>query len=99
MFADPGVEGFLDCVSVVVGEPAVGGEKIVGFMVASAPTSAGARGIPDGEGCFMCGTEPGLVVFTDLEVAVDGVALVVAAVRYFTHGQAGRVHHVPLGVP
>ena len=43
-------------------------------------SSAGAVGIPSGVGCFMFGTVPGLVVFADLEVSVDGVSFMVATV-------------------
>ncbi len=43
--------------------------------------------------------ESGLVIFVDLVVPVDGVALMVTAIGYFAHGKTGCVHQVPFGMP
>ena len=47
----------------------------------------------------MRGAEPGLVLFTDLEVQVNGVAFLLTPIRYLPHGQSGFVHHVPFRMP
>ena len=71
LLADPGVERLLDRPAVVVGKPAMYGKKILGFLQAPAPPCGGGVGIPGGEGCLMSGAQPGLVLFTDVEVQVD----------------------------
>ena len=98
LLADPRVQGLLDLVAVVMGEPAVLDQKILGFSQAPPPFCAGVVGVPGGEGHLMCGAQPGLVLLADLEVQVNGVAFLVAAVGDFAHGQTGRVHHVPFRV-
>ena len=47
----------------------------------------------------MCGAQSGLVLLADMEVQVDGVAFLAAAIGDFAHGQTGRVHHLPFRVP
>ena len=70
LLADPRVQGLLDLVAVVAGEPAVLDQKILGFSQAPPPFCAGVVGAPGGEGHLMCGAQPGLVLLADLEVQV-----------------------------
>ena len=99
LLADPGVQGLLDLVAIVVGEPAMKVQEVLGFLQPGAPFCGGGVGVPGGEGCLMCGAQPRLVLFTDVEVQVDGVAFLVTAVGDFAHGQTGRIQHVPFRVP
>ena len=55
LLADPGVQGLFDRVAVVVGEPAVEVQEVLGFCQAPAPFCAGGFGVPGGEGCLMGG--------------------------------------------
>ena len=75
------------------------GQEFLGFCEAPTPTGGGPVRVPGCQSGLVERPESGLVVFADLEVEMDCVPFLVAAVGYFAHGQAGLVHHVPFRVP
>lgn len=51
------------------------------------------------QGSFMGRPNPRSILLADVQMEVDRRHVLVAAVRYFPHGQSSGVHHVPFRAP